>query len=84
MDKGCRQTTPWQNPTRASRGAGEETQVAVAPELNQHFSWNFPNKDDRLLGGDSYVGAVPKENERQRGSRRHMVTFDVHIESCRK
>lgn len=73
------------SPGRAPRGpAREEIQVVVAPELNQHFSWNFPNKDDRLLGGDSYVGAVPKENERQRGSRRHVVTFDVHIESCRK
>lgn len=30
---------------------------------SQHFSWNFPNKDDHLLGGDSCVGAVPKEKE---------------------
>lgn len=40
------------SPGTAPRGpAGEEIQVVVAPELNQHFSCNFPNKDDRLLGG---------------------------------
>lgn len=51
---------------------------------SQHFSWNFPNKDDHLLGGDSCVGAVPKEKERQRGSGGHAVTFEVRFESCRK
>ena len=34
-----------------------------------------------MLDGDLCVGAVPKEKERQKGSRGHEVTFDVHIES---